>query len=364
MKKLVIILGIISFVAFTSKQATAQTTKNIDPSNLKQVTEKLVPPPGVPIYKQVDKGAPVVIHVKLVVKEMKKEIAPGVTTWALTFDGSVPAPLIVGHVGDYIQLHLVNPITNTMVHNIDFHAATGGLGSGKFTHVAPGQDVTIRFKLTYPGVFIYHCAPGGIMVPLHVVSGMNGAIMVLPKDGLKDAKGNSIHYNKAYYIGEQDYYIPKDKNGNYKTYKTPAEGFPDMLKVMRTLTPTFDVYNGSFGALTGKNALTAKVGDKVLFIHSEANRSVSVHLIGGHADLVWRGGSFGDVPATNLETWFVPAGSATAALTTFHQPGTYLYLNHNLIDAMLLGASATVKVEGKWNNNLMQLIKKAAPIKK
>jgi nitrite reductase (NO-forming) len=78
-----------------------------------------------------------------------------------------------------------------------------------------------------------------------------------------------------------------------------------MLQVMQTLTPTHVVFNGAVGALTGDRALTAAVGDKVLFIHSQANRDSRPHLIGGHGDLVWRGGAFGDTPATGLETWFV-----------------------------------------------------------
>ena len=39
-------------------------------------------------------------------------------------------------------------------------------------------------------------------------------------------------------------------------------------------------------------------------------------------------------------------GSATAMVYTFKQPGLYMYLNHNLIEAILLGAAAHVKVKG------------------
>ena len=60
--------------------------------------------------------------------------------------------------------------------------------------------------------------------------------------------------------------------------------------------------------------MTAKVDEKVLFIHSQANHDSRPHLIGGHADLVWNGGSFSDKPATNYEIWFIPGGSAVAAL--------------------------------------------------
>jgi nitrite reductase (NO-forming) len=332
-------------------------------NNLKHVTETLVPPPNLPEYNQVDKDGPKVVEVKLVAKEMKKEIAPGVFTWALTYDGTVPAPIIVVHQYDYVQLTIVNPSTNTLVHNIDFHAATGALGGGTISLVAPGQQVTFRFRVIKPGVFVYHCAPGGIMVALHVVSGMNGAIMVLPRDGLKDENGNPVHYDKAYYVAEQDYYLPKDKNGNYIQYSTPAEELGGLMESIRTLTPTQIVFNGSVGALTGDNALTANVGDKVLFITSSANRDTRIHMIGGHADLYWVGGSFANKPLASFETWPVPGGTAVAALYQFRQPGTYLYLDHNLIEAFSFGAMAQVEVKGKWNDDLMKEIDKAGPIK-
>lgn len=191
---------------------------------------------------------------------------------------------------------------------------------------------------------------------------MNGAIMVLPRDGLKDDFGYPVTYDRAYYIGEQDFYVAKDGNGSYKKYDSQAEAMGDTLEVMKTLTPSHVVFNGRVGALTGDRALKAKVGEKVLFIHSQANRDSRPHLIGGHGDLVWQGGSFSDPPATNLETWFVRGGSAVAMLYQFKQPGTYVYLNHNLIEAVLLGAAAHVEVDGKWNNDLMEQVKKPAPV--
>jgi nitrite reductase (NO-forming) len=238
------------------------------------------------------------------------------------------------------------------------------MGGGDLTMVNPGEQVTIRFKATKSGVFVYHCAPGGVMVPLHVASGMNGAIMVLPREGLQDENGNSLHYDKAFYIAEQDYYIPKDNNGKYKAYATPSESFGDMTKVFQTLTPSHIVFNGVTGSLTGKNALSANVGDKVLFITSQANRDTRMHLIGGHADLVWLGGSFNDKPATNYESWSVVGGSAVAIIYQFRQPGTYAYLNHNLIEAFAFGAVAHVKVEGKWDDNLMKQMNKPDKVKK
>jgi len=171
-----------------------------------------------------------------------------------------------------------------MEHNIDFHASTGALGGGGLTHIYPGEETVLRFKATKPGCFTYHCAPGGAMIPYHVTHGMNGAMMVLPREGLKDKDGNSLKYDSIAYIGEQDYYLPVDEEGEYRSYRTAGEDYSDSLDAMRTLIPTHVVFNGSVGALTGQHALRADVGETVLMVHNQANRDSRPHLIGGHGN--------------------------------------------------------------------------------
>jgi nitrite reductase (NO-forming) len=333
-----------------------------DIAKLPRVKQTLVAPPFLPEHKQVAEGGPKVIEVTLTVEEKKMVIdEEGTEVWALTYNGSVPGPMIVAHEGDYVEVTLQNLPSNIMEHNIDFHAATGALGGGALTKILPGEQVVLRWKAIKPGVFVYHCAPGDVMIPYHVVHGMNGAMMVLPRDGLKDGDGKPITYDRAYFVGEQDYYIPRDEAGNYKKYEVAGENMSDAMEVMRTLTPTHVVFNGAKGALTEKGALKAKVGEAVLFIHAQANRDSRPHLIGGHGDFVWEGGSFNDRPDTNLETWFIRGGSAGAMLYTFRQPGVYAYVNHNLIEAVMLGATAHVVVDGEWNDDLMMQVSKPAP---
>ena len=328
---------------------------------LPRVKQELVAPPFPPEHEQVASGGPKVVEITLTAMEKQWKVDDtGAEIWAMTFNGSVPAPLIVCHQDDYVELTLKNPSTNIMEHNIDFHASTGALGGGGLTHIQPGEETILRFKATKPGVFVYHCAPGGQWIPYHVVHGMNGAIMVLPREGLTDGKGNPLRYDRVYYVGEQDFYVPKDADGNWKTYGGPTQDFADVFPVMRTLTPTHVVFNGKVGALTGDGAMKANVGETVLFVHSQANRDSRPHLIGGHGDYVWETGSFADVPATGLETWLIRGGSAGAALYTFRQPGVYAYLNHNLIEAVELGAASHVVVDGEWDDGLMKQVKKAS----
>ena len=322
----------------------------------------LVAPPFVHAHEQVATGGPKVVEFTMTIEEKPVVIDDqGTELQAMTFNGSIPGPMMVVHEGDYVELTLINPETNEMPHNIDFHAATGALGGAGLTFVMPGEQVKLRFKATRSGTFVYHCAPEG-MIPWHVVAGMSGTIMILPRDGLKNEKGEPLRYDTVYYIGENEFYIPRDEDGNFVKFASLGESYADTMEVMRGLIPTHVVFNGRVGALTGDNAMKSKVGETVLFVHSQANRDSRPHLIGGHGDYVWEEGKFANPPAKDLETWFIRGGSAGAALYTFLQPGVYAYVNHNLIEAAELGATAHVVVEGEWDNDLMMQVEAPGPI--
>ncbi|WP_292286229.1 copper-containing nitrite reductase [Marivita sp.] len=339
------------------EQPADSTAKPADLSGYTRVKQELVAPPFAPKHEQVATGGPKIVEITMDTTErlMVVDEDTGAEVWALTYNGSVPGPLIIVHEGDMVELTLRNPHDSMMEHNIDFHASTGALGGGALTHVYPGEEAVLRWKATKPGCFTYHCAPGGAMIPYHVTHGMNGAIMVLPRDGLKDAQGNPLRYDSIAYIGEQDYYLPMDETGEYRTYEAAGDDYSDSLEAMRGLVPTHQVFNGAVGALTGENALRAKVGETVLMVHNSCNVDSRPHLIGGHGDYVWES-SFSDAPLTGMETWFVRGGSAAAAMYTFEQPGVYAYVNHNLIIGAMLGGTAHFVVDGDWNNDLMEQV--------
>ena len=345
---------------------------SFDRANAESVDQALVAPPFLPPHEQVAGGPPRIVNIRLEVVEREFEIAPGVFVWQMAFNNSVPGPVPVVFQWDWVNLTLVNGTTdsmlfrqggaNTLSHNIDFHAATGALGGGALTLVAPGQEVGLTWRAVKAGFFVYHCAPGGTMVPYHVVTGGNGGILVLPREGLRDGYGNPIRYDHAFYFGEQDYYVPMNADGTSRRFRSFAEQMAPMLDVMRGLLPTHIAFNGKYGALTTDIRLEAKVGETILMLHSQANNPSAPHLIGGHGDWVWPYGKFGNKPDQGLESWDVVPGGTAAAVYTFAQDGLYVYLNHNLIKAFLYDAKAFIHVTGGWNDELMTRPYEARPL--
>src|SRR5690606_3299776 len=183
--------GAATAALLTTLPATPASARqsSVDVDRLPRERVTLVNPPFVHAHEQVATGGPKIVEFQLIVKEQPMVIdEDGTTMQAMTYNGSIPAPMMVVHEGDYVELTLVNPETNEMPHNVDFHAATGALGGAALTEVNPGEQATLRFKATRAGTFVYHCAPAG-MIPWHVVAGMSGTIMVLPREGLKDENG-------------------------------------------------------------------------------------------------------------------------------------------------------------------------------
>ena len=109
-------------------------------TGMQRVTQQLVKPPFLPKHEQVAKGAPKIVHIRMVIEEKLMQVdADDTKVWAMTFNGSVPGPIVVVHQNDDVELTLVNPASNSLMHNIDFHAATGAMGGGELTHVLPGR---------------------------------------------------------------------------------------------------------------------------------------------------------------------------------------------------------------------------------
>src|SRR5207344_951032 len=110
--------------------------------------------------------------------------------------------------------------------------------------------------------------------------------------------------------------------------------------------PTYVLFNGAEGALTGDKALKAKVGETIrLFVgNGGPNLVSSFHVIGAIFDEVRFEG--GTNVQKNVQTTLIPSGGAIVAKFRTHVPGSYVLVDHSIFRAFNKGALAILKVEG------------------
>ena len=288
----------------------------------------LTSPPMVPPAVNRDYPAKVVVSLDVVEKEM--EIADGVTYTFWTFGGTVPGSFIRVRQGDTVQFHLRNMPDSKMPHNIDLHGVTGPGGGASATFTAPGHVSRFTFKALNAGLYVYHCATAP--VGMHIGNGMYGLFLVEPPGGLPPV-------DREYYVMQGDFYT----TGKYR--EKGHQDF-DMQKGVDE-NPTYVLFNGREGSLTGDNALKANTGESVrLFVgNGGPNLVTSFHVIGVIFDKVWFEG--GTRFQENVQTTLIPAGGA--AILDFHLevPGSYVLVDHSIFRAFNKGALAILKAEGK-----------------
>jgi len=309
-----------------AKSATA-LAGDFGPPQGAPIEEKLVDPPGVPA--PIHRNYPARVIVRMETREVVKELADGVRYTFWTFNGTTPGPLIRVRQGDTVELHLKNDPSSHMAHNIDMHAVMGPGGGAASTVTPPGHESVFTFKALRSGTFIYHCATAP--VPMHIANGMYGLIVVEPPEGLPKV-------DHEYYVVQGDFYTSG-------TYHEPGLQSFDMQKLLLE-QPTYVLFNGREGSLTGANALTSKVGDTVrLFVGDGGPNLVSsFHVIGGIFDSANVEG--GTLVNHNVQTTLVPAGGATMVELSTPVPGTLLLVDHSITRAFMQGALGEIKVSG------------------
>jgi nitrite reductase (NO-forming) len=273
---------------------------------------------------------PATVHVDLDATVVQTSLAPGVLYNAWTFNGSVPAPFIRARVGDTLDVTVSNSDKTGMPHNLDFHAVTGPGGGGAVTMVVPGQKQNAKFLLQHPGLFVYHCGMAPVMD--HLANGMYGLLLVEPKDGLPKV-------DREYYVMQSEFYTgPVDPKTKIAPYSHEAGLRED---------PTYVVYNGATGALTGPGALTANTGEtvRIFFGNAGPNKLSSFHIVGMIMDRVYREGDLVSPPAHDLQTTLVPAGGAAMIEVTATVPGSYALLDHAIFRTQK-GAMGLLNVTG------------------
>ncbi len=287
----------------------------------------LTSPPNVPPPTHRSSPAKVIVELEVVEKEMA--ISEGVKYMFWTFGGTVPGSFIRVRQGDTVEFHLKNNPGNKMPHNIDLHGVTGPGGGAASSFTAPGHESQFTFKALNEGIFVYHCATAP--VGMHIANGMYGMILVEPPKGLTPV-------DHEYYVMQGDFYT----SGKYR--EKGLQPF-DMEKAIDE-RPSYVLFNGAEGSLTGEKALTAKTDQKIrIFIgNGGPNLVSSFHIIGTIFDKVrYEGGSNFQ---KNVQTTLIPSGGAAVVEFKTPVPGSYVMVDHSIFRAFNKGALAILKVDG------------------
>ena len=201
------------------------------------------------------------------VSEITAQVGAGVTQKRMTYNGSVPGPVLRGQVGDRFEITLVND--GTMSHSIDFHA--GVLAPDKpMRSISPGQSLQYNFTATRSGIWLYHCSTAPMSV--HLAAGMHGAVIIDPP-GLSQVDHEFVLIQSEIYLG-------------------PEGGSTDEAKVAAK-TPDLMAFNGM--AFQYKyRPLQVTVGQRVRFWVMDAGPSLpcTFHVVGGQFDQVFYEGAW------------------------------------------------------------------------
>jgi nitrite reductase (NO-forming) len=238
-------------------------------------------------------------------REVPVRISDDTVVAAWTFEGQMPGPIVHCRVGDTVEFTLTNDVD--IPHSMDFHAAQID-PKVAFRSVVKGQSVTFTFKPRVAGGFMYHCGTAPVL--MHIGSGMHGAIIVSPREGMAPAK-EFVLLQSEFYLG------------------APAAGVRpfDYQKMLATM-PDYVCFNGRPNQYI-KDPIRVKVGDRVRFwvVNAGPTHPCNFHVVGEQFDTVYLGAPPAS-PVRGVQTWAVAPGGGMCFELLCDLPGEFPFVNH------------------------------------
>ncbi len=245
----------------------------------------LPPTSFVPQDAPVDKSVTIELH------EGMTYLGNGVVYDGFLTNGKTPGPTIIVDEGDVVEFVVVN--NGTVPHGASIHAA--GTQTSKYLGKIPaGETRKIRFRVMQPGVYMYHCAPGGHAIPMHVLFGQYGMMVVKPKKETYQLEKDLGH--------GPDLELYLIQNEFYASGKDAIEG-----------NPAYVTYNGKIFRYV-EDPIMVKPGDyvRIYYLNIGPNLLSTFHIVGiiwdyaywqGHPEARWPGGQ--SVTAGPTDSWVV-----------------------------------------------------------
>ncbi|CAN5278107.1 hypothetical protein BH18ACT12_BH18ACT12_05460 [soil metagenome] len=250
------------------------------------------------------------VKVKMTLKDMTVQVAPGVRYSTWSFDGhGAPGPIVHVREGQTVEMTLTNG--GAIPHSIDFHAARIAPNVA-FKDVMPGESFTFRFKASDPGVYMYHCGTKPVLA--HIANGMYGAIVVTP------TTKPLPRVDKEYVLVASEWYLSGDG------IKEPAT--LDMAKA-RAMAPDWTTFNGYANQYV-THPLTADPGDTVRFwvVAAGPTLDTDFHIVGTIFDRAWPNANVTGPPQLGVQTVQVPAGGGGVFDVKIGEEGLYPFVSH------------------------------------
>ena len=302
-------------------------------------------------------------RVTLVADSQKLLIAPdnqlhpgGVWFNAMTFNGTIPGPLIIVNQGETLQITLQN--RDDIVHSLNLHAGISPSNTLSGS-VAPGQNKTIIIKAEKAGFFMYHCDGDNLNgIWEHIADGMYGGMLVRPPNQAP-AKEFYVALGEVYNTADNGLFVPVNGTGSFDMQKfiqnkpdltlTNGEAYKyipyigGMSKII--LNPNAQVFKAKPGELTRWHIINAGPRDYVAFNFSPSPVITDV---------------YGNSTSPPDGVISIPPGSAKVLETVFPEAGYYFGNDHD-VGSLLKGAGFLVIATNNSNDTEFPASTSVAP---
>lgn len=307
-------------------RAAAAAPPKFDPSAIVKRDSRL----SIPATSFVDQSVKADKKVEIVLHEGKTYIGNGVMYDGFLMNDKIPGPTVQLVEGDVVEFTVKNE--GDIPHGASIHAAYTQT-SKYLGNIPPGETRTLKFRVNTPGVYMYHCAPGGHAIGMHVLGGQYGMIMVEPKKKYKLEKELGKKPDLELFLIQHELY----SNG-----KDAIEG-----------KPLYTMFNGRLFRYV-EAPIKVRPGDyvRINFLNIGPNLLSTFHIVGIIWDYVyWQGNPDAMLPGGQSVT----AGPTDSFVIEFRIPpaeGSYTMLSHavgstNRGAVGLLVADATHSPAGK-----------------
>lgn len=271
----------------------------------------------------------------------------GMMYHAMTFNGTIPGPLISVNKGDRVEITLYNQ--GELVHSLNFHAAVGP-SQVLSEAVAPGESKTWSFIAETPGAFMYHCDGDNLNgIWEHIATGMYGGIVVRSGEELP-AKEFYVVFGELYNTsGDGPFGGAAEETGSFDLDKFVANT-PDLV-LTNGMAYRYIPYFGSSGKIIFNNnaeTFEVKAGEltRWYIVNAGPRGHVAFNFGSGMIDAV-------DGKPLRDETWSIPPGSASVIETVFPEEGVYFGNDHDL-GRLLSGAGFAVRASGNSTGSALE----------